>query len=90
MLLEFPTESLIGIAIRPLLQFHFGMATIETEWQSSFETFDDNLAAHLNVTPGETGQRYDVRLYTIGNEPLAFHRFWVPSNRFTMLITPVR
>ena len=87
-LLDLPVDSLKGIAIRPLLQVRFGLPTIGLNWQSSFETFDENLARKLGVRTGEIGQRYDVGLLTIGDEPLAYHRFWVPPNRYRMLISP--
>jgi len=89
-LLDFPLESLRGIALRPLLHFRFGMPTTSVEWQSSFERFDKGLAHELGVPAGQTGLRYDVRLRTIAEEPLAFHRFWVPPNKCTMLIPPIR
>ena len=87
-LLDLPAESLKGIAVRPLLQVRFGLPTIGLDWRSSFETFDENLARILGVRAGEIGQQYDVGLLTIGDEPLAFHRFWVPPNRYRMLISP--
>ena len=88
LLLDLPAESLKGIAVRPLLQVRFGLPTIGLQWQSSFETFDENLARMLGVRAGVIGQRYDVGLLTIGDEPLAYHRFWVPPNRYRMLISP--
>lgn len=87
-LLDLPAESLKGIAVRPLLQVRFGLPTTGLNWQSSFETFDEDLARMLGVRAGVIGQQYDVGLLTIGDEPLAYHRFWVPPNRYRMLISP--
>ena len=87
-LLDLPAESLKGIAIRPLLQVRFGLPTTGLDWQSAFRTFDEDLARMLGVRAGVIGQQYDVGLLTIGEEPLAYHRFWVPPNRYRMLISP--
>ena len=87
-LVDFPPESLQGIAVRPFLQVRFGLPTTGLNWQSSFETFDERLAGMLNVRTGQIGQRYDVGLLTIDEEPLAYHRFWVPPNPYRMLISP--
>lgn len=87
-LVDLPPDSLKGIAVRPFLQVRFGLPTIRLNWESSFETFEDSLARELNVQAGQVGQRYDVELLTIGEEPLAYHRFWVPPNRYRMLISP--
>lgn len=85
-LLDFQPESLQGIAVRTLLHLRFGLPTLGLEWQSSFETFDTNLAHELAVAQAVTGQRYDIRIRTIGDEPLSFHRFWIPPNDYTLLI----
>ena len=71
-----------------MLQVRFGLPTTGLNWQSAFRTFDEDLARMLRVRAGVIGQQYDVGLLTIGDEPLAYHRFWVPPNRYRMLISP--
>ena len=87
-LLDLPKDTLKGLAIRPMLQVRFGMPTTRFSWRTAFYDADAGLARHLGVGEGLTVQCHEVGLFTLDDAPLAFHRFWVPPNRYRMLITP--
>lgn len=85
-LLDFPPESLKRIGIQQMIHLRFGMPSINRDWSVSFVAFDATTAAALGIEPGTTGQRFDVRVRTIGDAPLAFHRILVPPHRHTLHI----
>ena len=87
-LLDLPPATLMGLAVRPMLQVRFGLPTTGYAWEVSFEEVADGVADILKVTPGQLCQRYDVGLFTLEDQPLGYHRFWVPPNRYRMLISP--
>ena len=85
-LLDFPPDSLKNIGIQQMIHLRFGLPSINRDWSVSFAQFDAATAAALGVEPGTTGQRFDVRVRTIGDAPLAFHRILVPPHRHTLHI----
>ncbi len=85
-LLDFPPESLKKIGIQQMIHLRFGLPSINRDWSVSFAAFDATTAAALAVEPGTTGQRFDVRVRTIGDAPLTFHRILVPPHRHTLHI----
>ena len=85
-LLDFPSESLKDIGIQQMIHLRFGLPSINRDWTVSFVEFDAATAAALGVEPGTTGQRFDVRVRTVGDAPLAFHRILVPPHRHTLHI----
>ena len=87
-LLDVSTQSLKGLAIRPYLHFKFGLPTIAVNWEISFKALDLALADMMGVAQAQMSQQFDVMLTTIGDEPLAYHRFWVPPNNCRMQILP--
>lgn len=85
-LLDFPPESLKNVGIQQMIHLRFGLPSVSRDWTISFFEFDATTAAALGIEPGTTGQRLDVRVRTIGDAPLAFHRILVPPHRHTLHI----
>lgn len=85
-LLDFPPESLKKIGIQQMIHLRFGLPSLNRDWAVSFVEFDPTTAAALGVEPGTMGQRFDVRVRTIGDAPLAFHRILVPPHRHALHI----
>ena len=85
-LLDFPPESLKNLGIQQMIHLRFGLPSLNRDWTVSFADFDAGTAAALGVEPGTTGQRFDVRVRTIGDAPLSFHRILVPPHRHTLHI----
>ena len=85
-LLDLPSEALKEVAIQQLIHVRLGLPALKRDWTVSSKTADTEMAARIGVDAGTVCQQFDVRVLTIGDVPLGYHRFVVPPNEHSLHI----
>ncbi len=85
-LMDFPPEALKDVAIQQLIHVRLGLPALKRDWTVSFRTIDALLANKINVDAGTMCQQFEVRVLTLGDVPLVYHRFIVPPNDHSLHI----
>jgi len=85
-LMDFPSETLKEVAIQQLIHVRLGLPALKRDWTVSSKTADPTTAARIGVDAGTVCQQFDVRVLTIGDVPLVYHRFIVPPNEHSLHI----
>ncbi len=79
-LLHFATSELRDLSLRILFQDKFGMPPLGTDRCIRFSHLSEKLAAQLNEETGKPSLLYEIRQYTVRNDPLFFMQTVVPQN----------
>ena len=85
-LLEVQKEQLIEVSIKNLLHVRFGLPTLSTEWHFNSFLANQTLANKLKVKANTMCSLFDVRGYSLNNQPLLFHRIIAPCNSYVLKI----
>ena len=85
-LLEIQKDQLKEFSIKNLLHVRFGLPTLNTEWHFNSFPAKHTSAKKLKIKVGTMCSLFDVRGYSLDNQPLLFHRIIAPCNSCVMKI----
>lgn len=77
-LLDRPVETLNSASVHRLLIDRFGLPTMRMAHAVSCGTLPDEVAGRLMLRAGALGLVWDIRDRSVGDDPVLFHRYYLP------------
>jgi len=86
-LLHFSKSEFKDLSFRILFQDKFGAPPLGTDRSVRFTRLNADLATRLGCSPNSPALQYEIRQFTVRNEPLFFMQIIIPENDRTLRIS---